>query len=99
MLLLLSVQVGGGGDQAGVRVDAEELVAGAGQQTVPHHGVLLWRKHTAGSCMLTGSGVMLKRVRRCNVLVLLTQSLVDSECNSLWLRYLEDKMTHDVYTS
>lgn len=30
MLLLLSVQVGGRGDQAGVRVDAEELVARAG---------------------------------------------------------------------
>ena len=72
MLLLLSVQVGGGGDQAGVRVDAEELVAGAGQQTVPHHGVLLCRKHTAGSCMLTGHGVMLILARRYNVLVLLS---------------------------
>lgn len=41
MLLLLSVQVGGSGDQTGVRVDAEELVAGARQQTVPHHSVLL----------------------------------------------------------
>lgn len=41
VLPLLSVQVGGGGDQTGVRVDAEELVARAGQQTVPHHRVLL----------------------------------------------------------
>lgn len=41
MLLLLSVQVGGGGNQAGVRVDAEELIAGTRQQTVPHHSVLL----------------------------------------------------------
>lgn len=46
MLLLLSVQVGGSGDQTGVRVDAEELVPGAGQQTVPHHGVLLWGRNT-----------------------------------------------------
>lgn len=43
MLLLLSVQVRGGGDQTGVRVDAEELVAGAWQQTVPHHSILLCR--------------------------------------------------------
>lgn len=42
MLLLLSVQVGGGGDQTGVRVDVKELVAGSGQQAVPHHGILLW---------------------------------------------------------
>lgn len=48
VLLLLSVQVGGGGDQAGVGVDAEELVSGAGQQTVPHHGVLLCRRDAAG---------------------------------------------------
>lgn len=41
MLLLLSVQVGGGGNQAGVRVDAEELIAGTRQQTVPYHSVLL----------------------------------------------------------
>lgn len=41
MLLLLSVQVGGGGNQAGVRVDAEELIAGTRQQTVPHHSILL----------------------------------------------------------
>lgn len=41
MLLLLSVQVGGGGDQTGVRVDAEELVARTRQQTVPHHSVFL----------------------------------------------------------
>lgn len=48
MLLLLSVQVGGGGDQTGVRVDAEELKARAGQQTVPHHGILLWGRDTGG---------------------------------------------------
>lgn len=43
MLLLLSVQVGGGGDQTSVRVDAEEFVAGTRKQTVPHHSVLLWK--------------------------------------------------------
>lgn len=48
ILLLLSVQVGGRGDQTGVRVDAEELVAGAGQQTVPNHGILLWGRDTGG---------------------------------------------------
>lgn len=48
MLLLLSVQVGGGGDQTGVRVDAEELKARARQQTVPHHGILLCRRDTGG---------------------------------------------------
>lgn len=39
--LLLSVQVGRGGDEARVRVDAEELVAGARQQTVPDDSILL----------------------------------------------------------
>lgn len=48
MLLLLSVQIGGGGDQTGVRVDAEELKARAGQETVPHHGILLWGRNTGG---------------------------------------------------
>lgn len=43
LLLLLSVQAGGGADEARVGVDAEELVAGARQQTVPDDGVLLWR--------------------------------------------------------
>lgn len=43
-MLLLAVQLGGGGDEAAVRVDAEELVSGAGQQAVPHHGVLLCRR-------------------------------------------------------
>lgn len=42
-MLLLSVQGGSGGDEARVRVDAEELVPGASQQTVPDHGVLLWK--------------------------------------------------------
>lgn len=42
-MLLLSIQVRGGGDETRVRVDAEELVAGAGQQTVPDDGVLLWK--------------------------------------------------------
>lgn len=41
MLLLLSVQVGGGGNQTSIRVDAEELVSRARQQTVPNHGILL----------------------------------------------------------
>ncbi len=50
MLLLLSVQVGGGGDQTGVRVDAEELIAGAWQQTVPHHSILLCRHRKLMSC-------------------------------------------------
>lgn len=43
-MLLLSVQVRSGGDEARVRVDAEELVAGARQQTVPDDGVLLWKR-------------------------------------------------------
>lgn len=42
-MLLLPVQVGSGADEARVRVDAEELVAGARQQTVPDDGVLLWK--------------------------------------------------------
>lgn len=46
MMLLLPVQVGGGGDQTGVRVDAEEFVARAWQQTVPHHSILLWGCNT-----------------------------------------------------
>lgn len=46
LLLLLSVQVGGGGDQTSERVDAEELVARPGQQTVPYHSILLWRNDT-----------------------------------------------------
>lgn len=50
LLLLLSVQVGGGGDQTGVRVDAEELVARTRQQTVPHHSVLLCKSNTGGQC-------------------------------------------------
>lgn len=41
MLLLLSVQVGGGDDQTGVGVDAEELVSWSWQQTVPHRSVLV----------------------------------------------------------
>lgn len=45
-LLLLSVQVGGGGDEARVRADAEELVAGPRQQTVPDDTVLLWKHIT-----------------------------------------------------
>lgn len=45
-MLLLPVQVGGGGDQTSVRVDAEEFVARAWQQTVPHHGILLWGCNT-----------------------------------------------------
>lgn len=40
-MLLLSVQGGTGGDEARVRVDAEELVAGPRQQTVPDDSVLL----------------------------------------------------------
>lgn len=65
MLLLLSVQVGGGGDQTGVRVDAEELVARTRQQTVPHHSVLLCRSNTGGQCLSeTGSGGLLKTVRK-----------------------------------
>lgn len=50
LLPLLSVQVGGGGDQTGVWVDAEELVARTRQQTVPHHSVLLCRSNTGGQC-------------------------------------------------
>lgn len=42
MLLLFSIQLSRGGDQTSVRVDAEQLIAGARQQTVPHHGVVLW---------------------------------------------------------
>lgn len=42
-MLPLSVQIRGGSDETRVRVDAEELVAGARQQTVPDDGVLLWK--------------------------------------------------------
>lgn len=42
-VLLLSVQIRGGSDETRVGVDAEELVAGARQQTVPDDGVLLWK--------------------------------------------------------
>lgn len=45
-LLLLSVQVGGGGDHTRVRVDAEELIARPGQQTVANQSILLWRNDT-----------------------------------------------------
>lgn len=44
MLLLLSVQVGGGGDETSVRVDAEEFIAGTREQAVPHHSVLLCKE-------------------------------------------------------
>lgn len=43
VMLLLSVQIRGGSDETRVRVDAEELVAGTRQQTVPDDGVLLWK--------------------------------------------------------
>lgn len=41
MLMFFSVQVGGGGDEAGVWVDAEELITWTRQKTVPHHRVVL----------------------------------------------------------
>lgn len=42
-MLLLAVQIRGGSDETRVGVDAEALVAGAWQKTVPDDGVLLWK--------------------------------------------------------
>lgn len=43
VMLLLAVQTRGGSDETRVGVDAEALVAGAWQKTVPDDGVLLWK--------------------------------------------------------
>lgn len=75
-MLLLSVQVRSGGDEARVRVDAEELVAGARQQTVPDDGVLLW-KHINKPLINFKQSVLLSEDDKLQKLMLTVSVIVD----------------------